>query len=126
MSDVVTWVALFTGLGAMAAVLTLWQRISDRVATAGAQAAEAQRDSSNLSTSLNAHVAAFALYREQIAKEQREFVTRDMLREFEQRVAEASRENANRLSKEIGDVARRIDDVMLALVPARPARKERS
>ena len=126
MSDVVTWIALFAAVAAFGSVLRLWQLFADRVAEANAQAKSASEDAkevkqkiSDLETSHVAGVAAFAIYREQIA---REYITRDIMREFEQRVSDAARENADRLSGEIKEISKRIDGVLFAIAPKKAVR----
>jgi uncharacterized protein HemX len=147
MNDVVTWIALFAALSSSLGLLRFWQVHSDRLANALSTGATALKEAEGARATafresedakkialketdevkktaevLNIQIAGvkadFASYREQAAKDAREYITRDTLREFEQRVATASRENADRLSGEIKEVGRRLDEVLLAVVPA--------
>jgi uncharacterized protein HemX len=125
MNDVVTWAALLLALSSGLGLLRFWQAHSEQLTTAKAigtaalkEAEEAKKTAEVLNIQIAGVKADFASYREQAAKDAREYITRDTLREFEHRVATASRENADRLSGEIKEVGRRLDEVLLAVVPA--------
>ena len=78
--------AIFTVIVAVLTVLGFWARFSDKITKATIAADHAENKAKEVSESLRMHIAAFALYREQVA---RDYISREMMQEFERRLTTA-------------------------------------
>lgn len=117
MENVVTWAALVAMATFTITLLKFWSALNDRIQSVGKEAdkkidtlrQEREEAGHNFNTQINTLNAAFSLHREQVAREQREFVTREMLRDFEQRIERSMRESSERTVKAIEQLTDRLD-----------------
>lgn len=111
------WAALATSLGALIALIKLWVDMADRTSKIKDELQgriddsirEREKSHIDQSTQIIAMQGAFGLYRESVAKEMREFITREMLRDFETRIERSAKDSADRVFHAIGDLTKRID-----------------
>lgn len=85
------------------AILTFWMKFSDRITKADAKAEraetiaqEAKTDAHEANEKISLQSAAFALYREQVA---RDYIHREVMREVEDRLTDAINRLGDRLDK---------------------------
>ncbi len=116
-------------VGAVITFLRFYQTFSDRISKVKDDAkqdvdqlrAEREKAGSDIASQIAAVHAQQSLFRETVAREQREFVTREMLRDFEQRIERTMRENAQQMVGAIETLTNRVDRV----IEDRPARASR-
>lgn len=117
MENVVTWAAVLAVGGFVITLLKFWSALNDRIQSVGKEAGERidtlryEREAAGngINTQIAAIHAQFSLHREQMAREQREFVTREMLRDFEQRIERSMKESGERTVEAIRQLSNRID-----------------
>lgn len=90
----VSAVAALAGFGL--AFATFWLTFGGRISAAETNATNAIEHCKELDNKLAVQIAAFALYREQVA---RDYVHREMLREFEDRLTQAIDRLSERLDR---------------------------
>lgn len=81
-----TLAAIATVSVAVLTILGFWMHFSDRVTEARRDAKQAKEDTKENSEKISLMNAAFALYREQVA---RDYISREMMQEFERRLTTA-------------------------------------
>jgi hypothetical protein len=115
METIITW-AISGGIFIIA-LASFWLGVSDRISKVAQEAnreinvlrTEREQAGERIGTQINVMQASFHLYREQQAKEQREFITREMLRDFEARIERSMRESAERAVEAINQLTARLD-----------------
>lgn len=105
--DVLTWGALIAGLGSLATLITFWVNRGRAEGAAEARLASAEAatvDSKRIALEAHAKIAllegSFGVYRERIAAE---YVSRQTLREVEDRISGAIEKLGDRLDRSFED-----------------------
>lgn len=96
----------FVGLASAVAFYVLVVRLGDRAKTAEERASKALTDIAELREVQAAHASAFALYREQVA---RDLCSRETIREVETRFTSHIRDVEQRVTGSIDKLGTRID-----------------
>jgi hypothetical protein len=97
MNDVPQWTSFTVALIVPAiAILAFWMSLSSRLTKAEVTASEAKDDAKEANEKAALLSAAFALYREQIA---REYIHREVMREVEDRLTQAIERLGERLDR---------------------------
>jgi hypothetical protein len=97
MNDVPQWTSFTVALIVPAiAILAFWMSLSSRLTKAEVTASEAKDDAKEASEKTTLLSAAFAVYREQIA---REYIHREVMREVEDRLTQAIERLGERLDR---------------------------
>jgi hypothetical protein len=97
MNEVPQWASFAVALVVPAvAILGFWMSLSSRLTKAEVTASEAKDDAKEASEKATLLSAAFALYREQIA---REYIHREVMREVEDRLTQAIERLGDRLDR---------------------------
>lgn len=142
MQDLVTWAALCGVVGVGIALTRLWVSFYREIRDAKEDAAtathaahvskeaadETKRALAMMHNDLTMLNASFALYREQAAQKAGEFITRDMLRELEERIASSTRDKLEGLVDQVAGLTERFDRFLQSMVrldsdtPRRPGR----
>ena len=111
--------SVMAAVAAGTTVLAFWMRFSDRVSKAQAsadgalqEAAEAKKEAADARVALVALDRAFALYREAVAKE---YVSRETLRELEQRVTNLIEMVRATAAEGIKTIHGRLDTILASL-----------
>jgi hypothetical protein len=103
MESAVTYAALIGAVGAILSVLKFWLDFNDRV----------EKVKENGNVQIAALHNSFAIFREQMARERSEYITHEVLLQFESRIAANAKENTDRLTKAIEHVGDRVDQAIL-------------
>lgn len=107
MNDVLTWGAMIVAGGSIVAVISFWMNLGKGQGEFGAKITSLERDlADSKSIGLAAHAkiatleASFGLYRERVAAE---YVSRQTLREVEDRISGAIEKLGDRLDRSFED-----------------------
>src|SRR3954471_707783 len=107
------WAALAASLASLGAWFKIWMELAERSTKVKDEIyvkvdelrEEREQAASIASGQISTLQASFSLYRENTAKEMRDFITRDMLRDFEQRIERSTKESSERVFAAIADYA---------------------
>ena len=115
--SVITWASLAAAIGVGLTLLKFYNEFNGLILASKKDAdekidtlrSEREQAGERINTQINLIQAAFSMYREQTAKDQREFVTREMVRDLEQRIERSMRESSDRSVEAIGKLTARLD-----------------
>ncbi|HWW46314.1 MAG TPA: hypothetical protein VNZ94_00545 [Xanthobacteraceae bacterium] len=103
MNEIVTWSAIVAAIGCVMALAKFWSTYSDRITRAEATAETAKTQAHEAGEKVAVMSAAFALYREQVA---REYIHREVMREVEDRLTQAIERLGDRFDRFVETSAR--------------------
>lgn len=120
MDSIIPWVGLCAAGGFILTLIKFWLSFNDRILVVGkdsdkkidALREEREQAGHSISAQIGAMQGSFALYREQMAREQRDFITQEMMREFERRIERSTKESTDRIFDAIKDLTNRVNRVI--------------
>lgn len=117
--DVVTWGTLIAAVSLAVGLVRLRSESVEKMSKAEqaidaieTNVTELKRAAAELHNRITMSDAGMGLYREQAAKDAREYITRDMMREVEGRLVESMREMKKELGDDMKALTQRIDRVL--------------